>query len=112
MANRSLGALTLDVIARVGGFVGGMDKAERSSTKWRKGVEKNAKVVGLAIGAAAAAGATALATMTVTAINSAAEVAKLASVSNASTTDFQKMAAGAKFVGVEQEKLADIFKDV
>lgn len=112
MASRSLGALTLDLIARVGGFVAGMDKAERSSTKWRKEVEKNAKVVGLAIGAAAAAGATALAGMTVHAINSAAEVAKLASVSNASTADFQKMAAGAKFVGVEQDKLADILKDV
>lgn len=112
MASRSLGALTLDLIARVGGFVAGMDKAERSSTKWRKEVEKNAKVVGLAIGAAAAAGATALAGMTVSAINSAAEVAKLAAVSNASTADFQKMAAGAKFVGVEQDKLADILKDV
>ncbi|EKT4477729.1 tail tape measure protein [Pseudomonas putida] len=112
MASRSLGALTLDLIARVGGFVAGMDKAERSSTKWRKEVEKNAKVVGLAIGAAAAAGATALAGMTISAINSAAEVAKLAAVSNASTTDFQKMAAGAKFVGVEQDKLSDILKDV
>ncbi|HDS1059577.1 phage tail tape measure C-terminal domain-containing protein [Pseudomonas putida] len=112
MASRSLGQLTLDLIARVGGFTTGMDKAERSSTKWRKEVEKNAKAVGVAIGAAAVAGATALATMTVSAINSAAEVAKLAAVSNASTTDFQKMAAGAKFVGVEQDKLSDILKDV
>lgn len=112
MASRSLGTLTLDVIAQVGGFVAGMDKAERSSAKWRREVEKNIKAAGVAIGAAAVAGATALATMTVSAINSAAEVAKLAAVSNSSTTDFQKMAAGAKFVGVEQDKLADILKDV
>jgi len=89
-----------------------MDKAERSSAKWRREVEKNVKAAGVAIGAAAVAGVTALATMTVSAINSAAEVAKLAAVSNASTTDFQKMAAGAKFVGVEQDKLSDILKDV
>ncbi len=112
MASRSLGTLTLDVIAQVGGFVAGMDKAERSSAKWRREVEKNVKAAGVAIGAAAVAGATALATMTVSAINSATEVAKLAAVSNSSTTDFQKMAAGAKFVGVEQDKLSDILKDV
>lgn len=112
MASKSLGTLTLDVIAQVGGFVAGMDKAERSSAKWRREVEKNVKAAGVAIGAAAVAGVTALATMTVSAINSAAEVAKLAAVSNASTTDFQKMAAGAKFVGVEQDKLSDILKDV
>lgn len=36
MASRSLGTLTLDVVAQVGGFVSGMDKAERASEKWRK----------------------------------------------------------------------------
>ena len=39
--NKSLGTLTLDLIAKVGGFVQGMDAAERSSTKWRKQVEKD-----------------------------------------------------------------------
>lgn len=43
MASRSLGTLTLDVIAKVGGFVEGLDKAGRSSSNWRKDVEKNAK---------------------------------------------------------------------
>lgn len=40
MASRSLGTLTLDLIAKVGGFVAGMDAAERRSEKWRKEVEK------------------------------------------------------------------------
>ncbi|EGB96813.1 tail tape measure protein [Pseudomonas sp. TJI-51] len=112
MASRSLGTLTLDVIARVGGFIAGMDKAERSSEKWRKQVEKSAKAVGTAIGAGLATGITAITAMTVSAINSATEVAKLASVANVSTADFQKLATGAKTVGVEQDKLADILKDV
>ena len=38
MATKSLGVLTLDLVAKVGGFVQGMDKAERSSVKWRKQV--------------------------------------------------------------------------
>lgn len=112
MASRSLGTLTLDVIAQVGGFVAGMDKAERSSEKWRKQVEKNAKAVGTAIGAGVAAGVTALAAITVSAINSASEITNLASVANVSTSDFQKLAAGAKTVGIEQDKLSDILKDV
>ncbi|TLX69840.1 phage tail tape measure protein [Pseudomonas nicosulfuronedens] len=112
MASQSLGTLTLDLIAQVGGFVSGMDKAERSSAKWRKEVEKNAKAAGVAIGAGIAAGVTALGAITVGAINSAKEISNLSSVANTSTTEFQKYAAGAKLVGIEQEKLADIFKDV
>ncbi|MBV6010873.1 phage tail tape measure protein [Pseudomonas aeruginosa] len=112
MASRSLGTLTLDLIAKVGGFVAGMDAAERRSEKWRKEVEKNAAKVGASIGAATAAGITALAALTVSTVRNANEIANLASVANASTTEFQKYAAGAKLVGIEQEKLADIFKDV
>ena len=40
------------------------------------------------------------------------EVKTLAQVSNASMKEFQRMAAGAKTVGVEHDKLADIFKDM
>lgn len=45
MSTRSLGTLTLDLIAKTGGFVQGMDSAERSSQKWRKSVEKDLKAI-------------------------------------------------------------------
>lgn len=112
MASRSLGTLTLDVIAQVGGFVAGMDKAERSSAKWRKEVERSAKAVGTAVGAGVATAVTAFTTMMVSAVNSASEISNLAAVANVSVTDFQKMAVGAKTVGIEQDKLSDILKDV
>ena len=112
MASKSLGTLTLDVIAQVGGFVAGMDRAERSSLKWRKQVEKNAKAAGLAIVSGVAAGATALAAFTVSTVQAASEISRFAAVAGTSTTEFQKYAAGAKAVGVENDKLADIFKDV
>lgn len=112
MPSRSLGTLTLDVIAQVGGFVAGMDKAERSSSKWRKEVEKSAKAVGTAVGAGVATAVTAFTTMMVSAVNSASEISNLAAVANVSVTDFQKMAVGAKTVGIEQDKLSDILKDV
>lgn len=42
----------------------------------------------------------------------AGAVARLARLSNTSTRDFQRFAIGAKTVGIESDKLADIFKDV
>lgn len=112
MASRSLGTLTLDLIAKVGGFEQGLDKAGRSAEKRMKQISDSAAKLGAAVGAGLAAGVTALGAITVSAIRSATEVAKLASVANVSTTDFQKLAAGAKIVGVEQDKLSDILKDV
>lgn len=112
MANRSLGTLTLDLIAKVGGFEQGLDKAGRSAEKRMKQISDSAAKLGAAVGAGLAAGVTALGAITVSAIKSATEVAKLASVANVSTTDFQKLASGARLVGVEQDKLSDILKDV
>ncbi|WP_423178419.1 MULTISPECIES: phage tail length tape measure family protein [unclassified Stenotrophomonas] len=53
--SRNLGTLTIDVIAEVGGFASGLDKSERRAEKWRKKVEAEAKLAGLALGTAIAA---------------------------------------------------------
>jgi lambda family phage tail tape measure protein len=50
MAN-SLGTLTLDLIARIGGFTGPLDKAEASARKSGKGIAESANVASLAWGA-------------------------------------------------------------
>lgn len=63
MAKKSLGQLTIDIVAQTGGFTQGMSKAERVSKKWRKEVESNLKQTGkqleqgLKVSAAAAAAA-------------------------------------------------------
>lgn len=112
MASKSLGTLTIDLIAKTGGFVAGMDKAERSSQKWRRQVEKNVAAAGAAIGAATAVAAGAMAVLIKSSINSAAEIENFAKLAGSSTTEFQKFAAGARTVGVESDKLSDILKDV
>lgn len=56
MSRRSLGTLTIDVVAEIGGFASGLDKSERQTEKWRKSIEKEAKLAGVAIGTAIAAG--------------------------------------------------------
>ena len=112
MASQSLGTLTLNLVAQVGGFVAGMDKAERSSAKWRKQVEKSAAAAGKAIGAASAVAAGAMAVWIKSSINQAAEIENLARVAGTGTTEFQRFAIGAKTVGIENDKLSDILKDV
>ncbi|MFY1052176.1 phage tail tape measure protein [Ectopseudomonas khazarica] len=108
----NLGQLTLDLIAKIGGFTGPMDQASRISEKRMKEISKHASAAGKAIGAAATIVAGAGAVWIKSAIDTAAEVSRLAQVSNASTTEFQKAAYAAQSVGIEQDKLADIFKDV
>ena len=50
-------------------------------------------------------------TMAASALNLSREITNLSKVGNAGFEDFQKRAFAAKTVGVEMEKLADIFKD-
>jgi len=61
--------------------------------------------------AATAAGAAIAAAMVVNSAQAAKEIKNLSNIANTSTSTFQKMAFGAKSVGIEQDKLSDILKD-
>lgn len=67
MASRSLGTLTLDVIAKIGGFERGMEKAEREAEKRSKAIAKvvnEAAALGIkAFGGLASAGVAAFAVL-------------------------------------------------
>lgn len=112
MAARSLGTLTLDLVAKIGGFERGMDAAERKSKRTAQQMEKHAKKLGMAVGTMLAGGVTALAAFTVQTANSAREIQNLSKVANTNSQDFQKMTFAASRYGVEQEKVADVLKDV
>lgn len=111
MAGRSLGTLTLDLVAKVGGFTEGLSKAERSSGKWRKKTEKDLKDVGKAFAAMGVAAASGLVYITQDLARSSRELRTFADLSNSSTQQFQRLAFGASRYQVEQEKVADILKD-
>lgn len=111
----NLGTLTLDLIAKISGFVGPLDKAttatKKQTAEMKKAFDDWAKGIGAAVGAAAAAipaVTTALVTQTALA---AKEIVNLSNLTGLTTTEFQKYAAAAATVGIEQQKLADIFKD-
>jgi lambda family phage tail tape measure protein len=112
MATNSLGTLTLDLIAKVGGFTGPLDQAAQNAKKRNAEISKSfaslAKGIGVAVGSVPAI----LTALTIGAANSAKEISNLSSVAGLSTTEFQKLSAGAATVGIANDKLSDIFKDV
>ena len=112
MASKSLGTLTLDLVAKVGGFEAGMDKGQRSAEKWRKSVESSMKAAAAATATAATAAAGAMGFWIARSIENAAEIGRLAQIAGTGTAEFQRFAAGARSVGIEQDKLSDILKDV
>lgn len=112
MASRSLGVLTLDLIAKIGGFETGLDKAGRNARKNSKTISVAMTAVGNIVADVAEQAAESLKKLVIETATAGAEISRLASLSGTTTDSFQKYAAGAKFIGVEQEKLADTFKDI
>ncbi len=107
----SLGTLTLDLIAKVGAFVGPIDKATASTKKNTAEMRKSFENLATGIGAAIA-GVPAIVTGLVASSASAAkEISNLSNLAGLNTTEFQKYAAAAATVGIQQDKLSDIFKD-
>lgn len=106
-----LGTLTLDLIAKVGNFIEPVKKAEKQTKLSLDNMRKHVNTYGaMAIAGAAAVGAGVLA-MANEYANAARELQTFASISNATTQEFQKMAVGAETMGISSEKLADQLKD-
>ena len=112
MASKSLGQLTLDLIARTGGFTGPLDQASRNARQRMGEVESSVGNAAAALTALGAASAVAMGGMALSVIQSAKELEQFTVVANASSAEFQRMAYGAKSAGIEHDKLADIIKDV
>ncbi|QDX72270.1 phage tail tape measure protein [Klebsiella pneumoniae] len=119
MAGKSLGTLTIDLIAKVGGFVQGMDKAERASQKWSAQVKKDAKEVGasiVAIGAAAATAAVGIGVAGLAVVKNTAqqvtEADRWAKSLKMSTQDLLAWQYAAEQAGLTGDNIADIFKDI
>ncbi len=105
MASKSLGTLTLDLIAKTGGFVAGMDAAERRSQKWRKQVEKDAKMAGKALAAAAIAAGAGLTALVAVQIKEADQARKTAQAIGISTEAYTALTFAAGQSGVTQTQL-------
>lgn len=119
MAAKSLGTLTIDLIAKTGGFVQGMDKAERSSQKWRDNVKKDAAAVGVslaAVGTAVAAAAIGVGAAGIALVKNTSEqitaTDRWAKSLKMSTQDLLSWQFAAEKAGLTGDNIADIFKDI
>lgn len=116
MASKSLGTLTLDLIAKIGGFTGPLDQASRKAQKSFNEIKVSAiaagEVVGRFAGDFIAGIPGAMKQLATGTAQASKEIVNLSNVAGLNTTTFQKLAAGASTVGISQEKFADILKDV
>ena len=108
----SAGSIVVDLLARTGSFETDMDRAAKSAKKRADEIDKALSAIGTAAATAGAAAAGALALLVNQTMNSAREIERQAQISNASADAFQAIAYGARTVGIEQDKLSDILKDV
>ncbi|EOB4760606.1 phage tail tape measure protein [Escherichia coli] len=119
MAGRSLGTLTIDLIARTAGFAAGMSQAERSSEKWRKKIVADVDAVATAFAAASSAAVATAAGVGAYGFNllksSSSQIAEAKRLSDAlgmSTQSLLSWQYAAGKAGMSGEQIADIFKDL
>ncbi|WP_409243544.1 phage tail tape measure protein [Enterobacter cloacae] len=119
MAGKSLGTLTIDLIAKTGGFVSGLSQAERASEKWSKQVQEDAAKSGAAlagIGAAAVTAGLAVGAAGFQLLKSTSkqitETDRWAKSLRISTQELLAWQFAAEKAGVSGDQMADIFKDI
>ena len=106
-----LGALTLDLVTKIGNFVGPMQEAEKQTKNSFENMRTRANAYGMAITGIAGSAAMALGSLAASTANQAAELEIFANRANTTTQEFQKMAVGASAMGIEGDKLSDMMKD-
>ena len=112
---KSLGMLSLDLVAKIGGFTGPMDKAKKSIRRDAKDIGDSIKGIATTTTGVAAglAGATAaVIAFTNSAAQNARSIENQARLANATTEEMQKWGYAVNAVGLNSEKLSDILKDV
>ena len=106
-----LGTLTLDLVTRIGNFVGPIKESEKQVKTSFASMQKEVLAYGaIAVSGATAAGAAVFA-MAKNYADAAQELKTFAAISNATTQEFQAMSAAAQTVDINPDKLADQLKD-
>lgn len=101
MAN--LGTLTLDIVAKIGGFTGPMGQAERQASKSSKNIQSSFKSMATAIGASIATATAALSYYVQKSNHAADESIKAAQKAGMSVESFTGLAFVADLAGVNME---------
>jgi len=106
--SRSLGTLTVDLVAKIGGFTQGMDKAERELDSRAKKLNATAKKIGIGIGTAISAGLAAGTTIAAglkLSIDRMDELSKAAQKVSLPTEQFSQLAYAGELADVSVQDL-------
>src|SRR3546814_7861380 len=106
------GSIVISLLAETASFETDLKRSEKRVREMGKAAREAGKVIGTAIATGATIAATAAAALGRDLANTADEVNRLARLANTSTDTFQRWAAGAQTVGIQQDKLADILTDM
>ena len=98
-------SIVRDILVRITADNSGLEKGLEAA---KGGLKRFSVAAAAALGAATGA----FTALTIASVNSAQQIERFAKLSNSSTQEFQRWAAAVSTVGFEQEKLADVFKDV
>ena len=101
----NLGILTLDLVAKIGGFTGPLDKAGRDSKKFTKSIEDGFSKMGVAVGIAATAAASGIALFVKQSIDAADEASKAAQATGLTVEAFTGLSYAAKLADLDTEAL-------
>lgn len=112
------GSIVVDLLMRTGSFETDTNRASKQMKKLGKDAGETAADIGRAFGliggtiaGGLATAGTAVLGWTRQLVDASAELDKFSRLSGTNEQVFQRMAAGAATVGIQQDKLADIFKD-
>lgn len=113
----AIAQLTVDITAKMASFENEIKKVSGSAKKQADSISDSFGKIGDSLKGIVSAyagieGISFIANLVTDTANYANEVKNLSSLAGVSTDTFQKLAYGAKSVGIEQDKLGDILKDV
>ena len=106
------GSIIVDLLMRTGSFETDTQRASKTAQKAAKDIERQFDAAAKAMVIGFTAVQTALTALVLKTTQSAQEIDRFAKLANTSAESFQYMAAGAAQFGIQQDKLADILKDV
>lgn len=105
MATRSLGTLTLDLVAKIGGYTEPLDRASRRTKRTSDDISKNMRRVGVAIAAAGVAAVAGTAALIKSQIDAADNLAKTSQAIGIEVEQLSALEYAAQLSGVEFNSL-------
>ena len=113
----AIAQLTVDITAKMASFENEIKKVSSSAKKQADSISDSFGKIGDSLKGVVSAyagiqGINFIASLVTDTANYAKEIKNLSSLAGVSTDTFQALAYGAKSVGIEQEKLGNILKDV